>query len=217
LNINEGRDMVKADFVHGSQALQVAWSSAVLVKAQMQAHDTTALRYNVLTHGFDTCLIAGDDRGGDAFGAFTFTRVLGQAWEVHGEGIWREQAAVVLGGKYAMASGVTFIGEFYTPPNTAFYRDATLSSQAGRPHYAFFDVGKSRLRELPGWKEWDLGAYMVANLDDHSYTAIFDATRRFGNHFSAYLHLVAPQGSRTSEYGASPYTAATSMGVRFQL
>lgn len=217
LNVNVGRDMLKADFVHGSQALQVAWSSAVLEKAKMQAHDTIAARYNVLLHGFDTCLIAGDDRGGDAFGAITFTRVLGQAWEVHGEGVWREQAAAVLGGKYTLPSGVTFIGEFYTPPNTSFYRGSASNAQAGRPHYAFFDVSKSRLRERPGWKEWDLGAYMVTNLDDHSATVIFDATRRFGNRFSAYVHLEAPQGARTSQYGATPYTAATSLGVRFQL
>jgi len=217
LSVNEGRDMVKADFVHGSQAVQVAYSSAVLEKAQMQAHDTAALRYNTMVHGFDTCLIAGDDRGGDAFGGMTFTRVLGQAWELHGEGIWREQAAVLLGAKYTTASGVTYIGEFYTPPNTGYYRGTTLQPLSGRPHYAFFDVGKSRLRELPGWKEWDLSASLVANLDDRSSTVIFDATRRFGNHFSAYLHLEAPLGSRTSEYGATPYKGATSIGMRFQL
>jgi hypothetical protein len=217
LNLNEGRDMIKVDYVHGPHAVQVAWSSAELAPPMSNAHDTTAVRYNVLLHGFDTCLIAGDDRGGDAFGGFTFTRVLGQAWEIHGEGIWREQAAAVVGAKYITASGITFIGEFYTPPNTAYFRDQSLSPTAGRPHYAFLDVGKSRLRELPGWKEWDLTAYMVANLDDRSYTAIFEATRRFGNRFSAYLHVEAPQGARTSEYGATPYTAATSMGVRFQL
>jgi hypothetical protein len=217
LNLNEGRDMIKVDYVHGPHAVQVAWSSAALAPPLSNAHDTTAVRYNILLRGFDTCLIAGDDRGGDAFGGFTFTRVLGQAWEIHGEGIWREQAAAVLGAKYITSSGITFIGEFYTPPNTAYFRDQSLSPTSGRPHYAFFDVSKSRLRELPGWKEWDLGAYMVANLDDRSYTAIFEATRRFGNRFSAYLHLEAPQGARTSDYGATPYTAATSMGVRFQL
>jgi len=88
---------------------------------------------------------------------------------------------------------------------------------AGRQHYAFFDVGKNRLRELPGWKEWDLDAYAVANLNDGSYTAAFDANRRFGNRFSAYIHLEAPVGSKTSEYGLTPYSTATSLGVRFQL
>jgi hypothetical protein len=217
LNVNVGRDMIKADFVHGSQAVQLAWSSTVLDKAQMNAHDTTALRYNVLLHGFDACAIAGDDRGGDAFGGVTFTRVLGQAWEVHGEVMWRDQAAAVLGAKYITGSGVTFIGEFYTQPNTPYYWSSASPPLSARSQFVFFNVSKSRLRELPGWKEWDLGAYMVANVRDHSFTAIFDAARRFGNHFSAYLHLEAPQGSRTSEYGATPYTTATSLGVRFQL
>jgi hypothetical protein len=57
----------------------------------------------------------------------------------------------------------------------------------------------------------------VANLNDRSFTAIFDATRRFGNHFSTYMHLEVPAGGSKSEYGATPYSAATSLGVRFQL
>jgi hypothetical protein len=217
LNLNQGRDMVKADWVRGPHAVTVAWSTAALTPASSNLHDTTAFRYNVLVHGFDTSLIAGDERGGDAFGALTFTRVLGQAWEIHGEGAWREQGAVLLGGKYTTASGITFIGEFYSPPNIPYYRDMTISPLAGRQHYAFFDAAKSRLRERPGWKEWDLDAYVVANLNDRSCTAAFDANRRFGNHFSAYMHLEAPAGSKTSEYGMTPYSTATSLGVRFQL
>jgi hypothetical protein len=217
LNINEGRDMVKADYVHGPHAFTLAWSSAALAPAGSKLHDTTAFRYNVLVHGFDTALIAGDDRGGDAFGALTFTRVLGQAWELHGEAAWREHEAILLGSKYTTKSGITFIGEFYTPPNIAYYRDMTISPLAGRQHYLFLDAGKNRLRERPGWKEWDLGAYMVANLNDRSFTAIFDANRRFGKRFSSYLHLQIPAGSSTSDYGATPYSAATSVGVRFQL
>ncbi len=217
LNINEGRDMVKADYVHGLHAFTLAWSSAALAPAQSNLHDTTAFRYNVLMHGFDTALIAGDDRGGNAFGCLTFTRVLGQAWELHGEAAWREHEAVLLGGKYTIHNGITFIGEFYTPPNIAYYRDMTISPLAGRQHYLFLDAGKNRLRELPGWKEWDLGAYMVANLNDRSFTAIFDVNRRIGKRFSYYLHLQIPAGSSTSDYGATPYSAATSIGVRFQL
>ena len=118
--------------------------------------------------GFDTSLIAGNDRGGDSFGGLTFTRVLGQAWEVHGEAMWREQAAVLIGAKCTLRSGVTFIGEFYTPPNTPYFRDMSVSPFAGRQHYAFFNVGKTRLRQLPGWKEWDVSGSVVANLDDHS-------------------------------------------------
>jgi hypothetical protein len=217
LNLNQGRDMVKADYVHGPHALSLVWSSAVLAPANANLHDTAAFRYNVLVHGFDTSLIAGDDRGGDAFGGLTFTRVFGQAWELHGEAAWREQGAALIGAKYTTSTGVSFIGEFYTPPNTAYYRDSSISPLAGRQHYALLYASKSRLRELPGWKQWDLSASVVTNLDDRSYTGIFDATRRFGNHFSSYLHLEVPQGSKTSDYGSAPYSAATSVGVRFQL
>ena len=217
LNLNEGRDMVKADYVHGPHALSVAWSSAALAPASANLHDTTAFRYNVLVHGFDTSLIAGDDRGGDAFGGLTFTRVLGEAWEIHGEAAWREHEAILLGGKYTTPKGITFIGEFFTPPNIPYYQDTTAYSLVGRQHYLFLNAGKSRLRELPGWKRWDLSASVVANLNDRSFTAIFDATRRFGNRFSAYMHMEVPAGSSKSEYGATPYSAATSLGVRFQL
>ncbi|MGC1462894.1 MAG: hypothetical protein WA802_11880 [Terracidiphilus sp.] len=217
LNVNEGRDMIKADWVHGPHAFSLAWSTAALVSAQPNQHDTTAFRYNVLVRGFDTSLIAGDDRGGDPFGALTFTRVFGQAWEVHGEAAWREQAAVLIGAKCTTAAGVTFIGEFYSPPNIAYYRDMGVSPVAGRQHYAFLNAGKARLRELPGWKEWGISGSVVTNLDDHSYTAVFDVSRWFGNHFSSYGYLEVPKGSKTSDYGSAPYSTATSVGVRFQL
>jgi hypothetical protein len=217
LNLNQGRDMIKADWVHGPHALSAVWSSAALSPAGSNLHDTTAFRYNILVHEFDTSLIAGDDRGGDAFGGLAFTRVLGLAWEVHGEAAWREQGAILLGSKYTASSGITFIGEFYTPPNIPYYRDITIYPLVGRQHYAFFTVYKNRLRELPGWKQWDLTGAMVGNLNDHSYTAIFGATRRFGNHFSSYVNIEVPAGSKTSEYGATPYSAAAEAGVRFQL
>jgi len=217
LNLYEGRDMIKADWVRGAHALSLAWSSAALSPAQLNMHDTTAFRYNVLVHGFDTSLIAGDDRGGDAFGGLTVTRVFGEAWEVHGEAAWREHEAVLLGAKYTTHSGINFIGEFFTPPNIPYYRDMTIVPLAGRQHYAFLRAGKTRLRELPGWKQWDVSVSAVANLNDRSCTAIFDAERRFGNRFSSYLHMEVPAGKPTSEYGATPYSAATSVGVRFQL
>ena len=217
LNLNEGRDMVKADYVHGPHAFTLAWSTAALAPAVENLHDTTAFRYNVLVHGFDTSLIAGDDRGGDAFGGLTFTRVLGESWEMHGEAAWREHEAILIGAKHTTASGITFIAEFFTPPNIPYYRDMAISPLAPRQNYLFLDVGKNRLRERPGWKEWDLGAYMVANLNDRSFTAIFDANRRFGNHFSTYFHMEIPAGKSTSDYGSTPYSAATSIGVRFQL
>jgi hypothetical protein len=217
LNVNQGRDMIKADYVHGPHALTLAWSTAALAPANSTLRDTTAFRYNVLVRGFDTSLIAGNDRGGDSFGALTFTRVLGQAWEVHGEAAWREQAAALIGAKCTLQSGVTFIGEFYTPPNTQYFRDMSVSPLAGRQHYAFFNVGKTRLRQLPGWKEWDVSSSVVTNLDDHSFTGVVDVSRWFGNHFSSYMHLEVPTGGKTSDFGATPYSTATSAGVRFHL
>jgi len=217
LNLNQGRDMVKADYVHGPHAFTLAWSSAALAPASANLHDTTAFRYNVLVHGFDASLIAGDDRGGDAFGGLTFTRVLGEAWEIHGEAAWREHEAILLGAKYTTSKGITFLGEYFTPPNIPYFESMTAFPLTGRQNYIFLNAGKNRLRELPGWKEWDLSAAAVANLNDRSYTAIFDANRRFGNHISSYLHLEVPSGSGKSQYGATPYATATSVGVRFQL
>ncbi len=217
LNLNEGRDMVKADCVFGRHAFSLAWSSAALAPASANLHDTTAFRYNVLVHGFDTSLIAGDDRGGDAFGGINFTRVLGESWEIHGEAAWREHEAILLGAKHTTEGGITVIAEFYSPPNIAYFRDTALSPLAGRQNYFFLSAGKNRLRELPEWKRWDLGASAVMNLNDHSATAIFDVNRRFGNHVSTYMHLEIPTGRSTSEYGATPYAAATSLGMRFQL
>jgi hypothetical protein len=179
--------------------------------------DTTAFRYNVLVHGFDTSLIAGNDRGSDTFGAVTFTRVLGQAWEMHGEATWREHEAFLLGAKSTTAAGVTFIGEFYTPPNIAYYRSISVSPFAGRQYYGFFTAGKTRLRELPGWKEWDVSGSVVTNFADRSYVAVADVNRWFGKHFSSYLHLEIPGGGKRSEYGSAPYATATSVGIRFQL
>lgn len=217
LSLNQGRDMIKAEWVRGPHALTIAWSTAALAPANSALRDSTAFRYNVLVRGFDTSLIAGNDRRGDSFGALTFTRVLGQAWEIHGEAAWREQAAALVGGKSTLHSGVTLIGEFYTPPNIPYFRDPSLSPSAGRQHYAFFGVSKSRLRELPGWKEWDVSASIVANLNDHSSVPVFDVSRWFGYHFSAYVHVELPRGARTSDYGATPYHWSTSAGVRFQL
>lgn len=217
LNLNQGRDMLKADWVKGQHALSFAWSTAQLARKGMMVRDTTALRYNFLLRGFDTSLIAGNDRGGDSFGALTFTRVLGQAWEVHGEAAWRQREAILAGAKYTTPNGITFIGEFYTPPNISYDRPVSLSPLAGRQHYGFLNIGKTRLRELPGWKEWDVSASAVTNFNDRSYVAIADVSRWFGNHFSAYLHLEVPRGAGSSEYGAAPYTTATSAGIRFQL
>jgi hypothetical protein len=217
LNTNEGRDMVKADWVKGSHALSAAWSTADFARKGVSLRDTTAFRYNVLVHGFDTSLIAGYDRGSDAFGALTFTRVLGQAWEVHGESTWRDGEAILIGAKYTTASGVTFVGEFFSPPNITYYQPNCAWPLAGRQHCGLLYVSKSRLRELPGWKEWDVSGSVVTNFDDRSYAMVVDVNRWFGKHFSSYLHLEIPRGKPASEYGAAPYSTATSLGIRFHL
>jgi hypothetical protein len=93
----------------------------------------------------------------------------------------------------------------------------SVSPLAGRQHYAFFNTGKTRLYGLPGWKEWDVSGSVVANLDDHSLVGIVDVSRWFGNHFSSYMHIEVPFGSKTSDFGATPYASATSAGVRFHL
>jgi hypothetical protein len=121
--------------------------------------------------------------------------------------MWREQAAVLIGAKCTLHSGVTFIGEFYTPPNTPYFRDASVSPLAGRQSYAYFGAGKNRLRDLPGWKEWNVSGAVVANLNDHSFVGVVDLSRWFE----------VPSGSKASDFGAAPYTTATSAGVRFQL
>ncbi len=217
LNLNEGRDMVKADWVRGRHALTFAWSTAELARKGMMVRDTTAIRYNVLMRGFDTSFIAGNDRGSDSFGAVTFTRVVGQAWEVHGEATWRYHLAILAGAKYTTANGITVIGEFYTPPNIPYYRSISLSPTAGRQHYAFLGASKTRLRELPGWKEWDVSGAVVTNLDDRSCVGVFDVSRWFGKHFSSYAHLEIPAGTGKSELGSAPYSVATSAGIRFHL
>jgi hypothetical protein len=217
LNVNQGRDMVKADWVRGGHAISLAWSTAALAPPHSNLHDTTAFRYNVLVRGFDTSMIAGNDRGVDTFGALTFTRVLGQAWELHGEAAWSDQGAILLGGKYTTRAGVTFIGEFFTQPDTPYFRNMMPSPVHGRQNYGLFSVAKSRLRELPGWKEWDLSGSIVNDFNDHSFTAVVDANRWFGNHFSTYLHMEMPYGSAKSAYGSAPYGSASSVGVRFHL
>ena len=217
LNTNQGRDMLKADWIRGQHALTFAWSTAALAPAHSTQTDTTAFRYNVLVRGFDTSLIAGADRGEDAFGGLTFTRVVGQAWELHGEEMWRDGDALLVGGKYTMHSGVSFLGEFYTPPNTSYFRDPSISPLDGRQYYAFFYAAKSRLRERPGWKEWDVSGSIAVNLNDHSFIGVADISRWFGTHFTSYVHIEIPHGISTSDYGSLPYNTSTSVGIRFHL
>ncbi len=219
LSLYQGREMAQADWVAGKQDFTVVWASAGLLDTHHPGmHETAAFRYNVLAAGFDTSVIVAHDRGGSSFAGANFTRVFGTAVELHGEFAWREGAAVLFGGKYTMASGWNAIAEFYTPPNTAYYRPSEMPASAGRQRYGFLRIGKTRLRERPGWKEWDVTASLVTNLADGSRIPVFDAGRRFGNHFYGYAHAQAPAGKRgRSEYGMIPYSALVSIGVTFQL
>lgn len=219
LSLNQGRELGEADWLVGKHDFTIVWASGGLLDSHRPGlRETTAFRYNVLVNGFDTSVIVAHERGGTTFTGANFTRVFGDSVELHGELAWREGAAVLFGGKCTLQSGVTAIAEFYTPPNTAYYRPVGTSASLGRQHYGYVRVGKSRLRERPGWKEWDLTLSLVANLDDGSYIGVFDACRRFGNHFSAYTHVQAPAGKRgRSEYGTIPYSALVSIGVTFQM
>ena len=219
LSLYQGREMVKGDWVTGNQDFTVVWASAGLLDTHRPGmHETAAFRYNVLAAGFDTSIIVAHDRGGDSFAGANFTRVFGTAVELHGEFAWRQGTAMLFGSKYTFASGWSAIAEFYTPPNTAYYRPSGMPASAGRQQYGFVRIGKSRLRERPGWKEWDVAASLVANLSDGSLVAVFDGGRRFGNHFYGYTHIQVPAGQRgRSEYGTIPYSTLVSIGVTFQL
>ncbi len=211
LSLNEGRQMAMAGWVRGRHALTAAW-------AFDGRRATTAMRYNTLVAGFDSALVFARDRGRPAFYGMNFTRVIGESLEVHGElahgpvaqvddlrKAGQRPTALLLGGKYTLRSGVSAIAEWYAPG-------------AGRPRYFFLNLGKSRLRELPGWKHWDLSASLLANLTDGSRIAIFDVTRRLGDKFSATARAELPRGKRwQSEYGMIPYAALLNFGFRCQI
>ncbi|MGO9012429.1 MAG: hypothetical protein ACLQPN_20220 [Bryobacteraceae bacterium] len=219
LNLNAGREMGEADWIAGKQEFTFVWASAGLVDKRLPgARDTSAFRYGVMVDGFDTSVIVAHDGGSTTLAGANFTRVFGDALEMHGELAWRQQAAILLGGKYTLRSGISAIAEFYTPPNTAYYRPIGMPSSVGRQHYGFLRVSKARLRELPGWKEWDVTASLVSNLDDGSRIGVFDVGRRCRNRFYAYLHAQTPGGKPgRSEFGAIPYSALVSIGVTFQM
>jgi hypothetical protein len=207
LNLNEGREMIATDWVHGRHALTAVWASAGLLQDHSPGmRETEALRYDTLLAGFDSALIYAHDRGLHDFYGANFTRVIGEALEIHGEIARRDSTAVLLGGKYMLPGGVSTIAEFYSPP----------APRNGR--YVFFYVGKSRLRELPGWKHWDVSFSVVANATDHSRIQILDVTRRLGDHLSATLRAQSPSGKRwRSEYGMIPYSAQLSMGFWYRI
>ena len=207
LSLNEGREMVAADWVSGRHALTAVWASAgVFGNRPTGMTDTAALRYNTMIAGFDSAVIFAHDPGRPDFYGANFTRVVGEALEVHGELAHRDSNAVLLGGKYMLRSGVNTIFEWYSPQ----------TPRLGR--YMFLSVGKSRLRELPGWKQWDVSLGLVANTTDRSRILVLDVTRRVADHFSLTAHAQTPGGKRwRSEYGMIPYSALVSIGFRYQI
>ena len=208
LDLNEGRELGSVQWIKGRHALTAAWASGGLLERHRPGlREVTGFRYNALIAGFDSSLIYGRERGRPDFTGANFTRVIGEAVEIHGELAHRDGTAVLAGGKYSFRSGLSVIAEFYTP-----------KAATARGCYGFVHIGKSRLRELPGWKEWDLGFSMVANLRDRSRIAIFDATRRMGQRYSVYGRVQAPAGAKWgSEYGMIPYAALVSAGFRVQI
>ncbi|MGD0012985.1 MAG: hypothetical protein ABSD56_00965 [Bryobacteraceae bacterium] len=206
LNLNEGRELAMAEYVHGRHALTAAWATGGLLDTHRpDLRETAAVRYNTLVGGFDAALIYAHERGRPGFYGANFTRVVGEAVEVHGELAHRGSTAVLLGGKYTLRCGVGTLFEWYAPA-------------PGAPRYIFFHAGKSRLRELPGWKHWDLGFSLLANTTDRSRMVIFDAARRVANHLTFTGRAELPGGKRwQSEYGMIPYSALLSIGFRYQL
>ncbi len=206
LNLNEGRELASVEYIHGRQAITAAWASGGLLQRHRPGlNETVAVRDNFMLAGFDTSLVFARERGRPVFAGGNFTRVFGEALEVHAEFAHQDAAAVLAGGKYALRSGVSTIAEFFSPGG-------------GRPCYGFFYAGKSRLRELPGWKEWDVSGSVLTNLRDRSRMLILDVNRRFGNRLSVYGRAQAPAGAKwRSEYGMIPYAALLSCGFRVQL
>jgi hypothetical protein len=207
LGLSEGRELVAADWVHGRHALTAAFATGGLLQTHRAGmRETAAFRYNTMIDGFDTALIYAHDRGRRDFVGTNFTRVFGQALELHGELAHRDATAVLIGGKYMLRSGVNTIVEFYSPE----------APRRGR--YIYASIGKSRLRELPGWKHWDASISLLANTTDRSRIAILDVTRRIADRLSLTLRAETPGGKRwRSEYGMIPYSTLLSIGFRYQI
>jgi len=101
LSLNEGRGMAQLDWIRGAHAVTAVWAGAgVVQKHRPGMRETVAMRYNTLVSGFDLSLIASQDRGRRRFIGGNFTRVIGDAYELHGEFARRDRSSFLIGGKY---------------------------------------------------------------------------------------------------------------------
>ena len=221
LSLNEGRELGSIAWTKGSSAITAVWSSAGLLdKHTFGVYDTAALRYNVLYKGLDSAVIyAHDHVRGDFWGA-NFTRVFGDGLEVHGEFAHRSTAAALFGINHTHSSGWGVIAEYYTAgagPDWIPIGQKPAQSPASRRHFYYARIAKSRLREIPGWKEWDVFTSIVGTFADGSWAIVSEVDRRLGHYFTAYGRVLLPGGSPQSQFGAIPYDAFTSLGLKFQL
>lgn len=122
-----GRDLVQADWFRGDHTVTLVYSFPFETRAG-GGERVVAGRYNVLVRGVDLSLLAAVPSESPARGAFTFSYVLGQALELHGE------ASVQRG------TDVTY-------PRGAFAEDPQLF---GRDYFTTVDDNELRLRTLVG-------------------------------------------------------------------
>ncbi|HYL39218.1 MAG TPA: hypothetical protein VEV17_25085 [Bryobacteraceae bacterium] len=221
LSLNEGRELASLDWTRGSSAVTAVWASAGLLdKHAPGLYDTLALRYNVLYKGLDTAVIFDRDPVRPDLWGVNFTRVFGDGLEVHGEFARRRTGAALVGINYTHSSGWGAIAEYYTagagPDWVPAGQDPALAP-AVRRHYYFARIAKSRLRELPGWKEWDVFASVVGSFSDQSWAVVAEVDRRINHHVTAYGRALMPGGSPRSLFGAIPFDVFTSLGLKFQL
>lgn len=188
LGRNEGREMVKLDWVRGRHALSGAATNRGL----------QALRYNVVVRGFDASAVASRRTLGAGF-----SRVIGDAWELHGEVARSGTTHYLIGAKHTTRAGLTTIVEFFSPP---------------RRHVSFLRVAKSRLRDRRNWKLWDAAISLVVDHTGGQRVAVVDVECRLGRRFTAYGRSQTSGGARVA--GPSrrlPYTSTWIVGLRFQM
>jgi hypothetical protein len=81
LSLNEGRELIQADWIRGGHDFSVVWASAGLLERHRPGmRETTAFRYNALIEGFDMSVIVAHDRGSATFPAATSRGCSARLW-----------------------------------------------------------------------------------------------------------------------------------------